>query len=522
MDRRDVGLGFMTATAAEQVSSHAPTPSPLRLEPAAAFDTLRAFLRESSFDEEAICRRLDIESIERFRALRDGRPDTTARDGLDMLVRLFLDNEPVSWSDARALIPDRVLDAMRSLGLLRDHRSDASRAVANVLLYPTESLYIASDVARFPDGDNTQLWDLVYAAITSNTREFMSKLPRERCTAFLDLCAGTGVAAIAAAATFADHAWAVDVADRSTQFARFNARLNEVANVTALTGDLFEPVVGLTFDRIVAHPPYVPSRQTTLVYRDGGADGEDVTRRIIAGLPTYLRPGGVFHCTCTATERPDAPLEQRLRGMLGDAANEFDVAVVAMNEFNPTEYYVRLAIAGRCTWAEAEEWHRHFSTQKVTKLVYATIAMIRHERAHEPFTVRRRVGTATGATELGRLLRAAEESASEGALDRVLDSRPMVQPHVSLESGHVRENGGWAMQRCLLSTEVPFDVRLPCPPAMVPLIGQMDGTRTVRQLYADMAATGTLADDASIDRLASFVHILVAHGLIEPRRAEAQ
>ena len=71
------------------------------------------------------------------------------------------------------------------------------------------------------------------------------------------------------------------------------------------------------------------------------------------------------------------------------------------------------------------------------------------------------------------------------------------------------------MQSCLLSTEVPFDVRLPCPPAMISLIGQMDGTRTIRQLYADMATIGTLADDASIERLASYVHMLVAHGLVE-------
>jgi hypothetical protein len=129
--------------------------------------------------------------------------------------------------------------------------------------------------------------------------------------------------------------------------------------------------------------------------------------------------------------------------------------------------------------------------------------------------VRRRAGSATGATEIGRLVRAAEESASPAALERLLDSRPLVLPHVSLDSRHIREAGDWAMQSCMLSTEVPFDVRLPCPPAMVPLIGQMDGSRTIRQLYTDLATTGTLADDASIDRLASFVHILVAHGFVD-------
>ena len=169
------------------------------------------------------------------------------------------------------------------------HRTDANRVVSNVLLYPAESLLIASDVAALPDGDGARWWDLVYAAITTNTKNFLSTMPRRPCKAFLDLCSGTGVAALAAASTFADHAWAIDVADRSTQFASFNARLNDVNNVTIVSGDLYAPVAGLTFDRIVAHPPYVPARETRMVYRDGGSDGEGVTRRIIARLTSLLR-----------------------------------------------------------------------------------------------------------------------------------------------------------------------------------------------------------------------------------------
>ena len=503
--------------AVEEQTIPASTPCPLRLDADEAFATMRAFLGEAGFDEDEICRRLDIASIDQFRALRDGRPELAPRDALDVLIHLFLDNEPLAWSEAEALMPSDALAAMRTLGLVRAHRTDASRAVANVLMYPTESMYIASDVAALPDGDGARWWDLVYAAITTNTRNFLSTMPRDRCGAFLDLCSGTGIAALVAASRFADHAWAVDVAERSTEFARFNARLNAVTNVTALSGDLYAPVAGLTFDRIVAHPPYVPSRETRMIYRDGGSDGEGVTRRIIAGLPEHLRPGGDFHCTCTATDRKDAPLEQRLREMLGPAANDFDIAVVVTNEFDPTEYYVRLAIAGRGTWAEAEEWHHHFAALGVTKMVYVTIEMVRHERPHAPFTVRRRAGSATGAAELSKLVRAAEESASAEALGRILDSRPTLQPHVSLTSDHAREEGEWAMRSCTLRTDVPFDVRLPCPPSMLPLVGRMDGSRTVRDLFDDVVRAGTLAEDATIERLASFVHLLDVHGLVELR-----
>lgn len=502
-------------TAAADATAMTPTPSPLRLGPESAFATLRAFLNRAAFTENEICRRVGIESIDRFRALRDGRPGVRPRDALDVLVHLFLDNEPLPWSDVHALLPGDALDALRDLGLVRDHADDPGRAVGNVLLYPTESLHVASDVAVLPEGGPARWWDLVYAAITTNTRVFLGGMGRTRCDAFLDLCAGTGVAALVAARDFAARAWAVDITERSTRFAEFNASLNGLQNVTAFAGDLYAPVGGLTFDRIVAHPPYVPARETRMVYRDGGADGEEVTRRVVAGLPDHLRPGGNFHCACTATDRRDAPLESRIRAMLGAAADEFDIALVVSNEFDPTEYYVRLAIAGRCTWAEAEEWHHHFANLGVVKMVSATIEIVRHERPHAPFTVRRRAGSRTGSVELGRLARAAEVSASAAALEAVLEARPVLAPHVTLSTEHRRDGDGWTMRACVLATDVPFDVRLPCPPSMAAVVGRMDGTRTVRRLYEELAASGSLSEEASIERLASFVHMLAAHGLVE-------
>ena len=101
-------------TAAADATTLQPTPSPLRLEPAAEVDRVRAALDASSFDERAICRRLEIESLDRFRAIRDGRPDLPPADALDVLIRLFLDNEPLSWSVANELMPDGAEPALPS------------------------------------------------------------------------------------------------------------------------------------------------------------------------------------------------------------------------------------------------------------------------------------------------------------------------------------------------------------------------------------------------------------------------
>ncbi len=47
------------------------------------------------------------------------------------------------------------------------------------------------------------------------------------------------------------------------------------------------------------------------------------------------------------------------------------------------------------------------------------------------------------------------------------------------------------------------------------VLARMDGTRTVRELYADLSAADSLAEGASIDRLASYIHMLASHGFVE-------
>jgi release factor glutamine methyltransferase len=73
--------------------------------------------------------------------------------------------------------------------------------------------------------------------------------------------------------------------------------------VEVYEGDLFEPLPALVADVIVAVVPYVPTAElpllqrdtfafeTTLAY-DGGSDGLDLLRRVVAEAPRWLRPGG--------------------------------------------------------------------------------------------------------------------------------------------------------------------------------------------------------------------------------------
>jgi release factor glutamine methyltransferase len=114
----------------------------------------------------------------------------------------------------------------------------------------------------------------------------------------LDLCTGSGHLAVVAALEGAS-AVAVDVSRRAVASARLNALVNGVW-VTALRGDLFEPVAGRRFDVIVSNPPYLPHPDEELPTRglaraiDAGPRGRAFLDRICAQAREHLTPGGIL------------------------------------------------------------------------------------------------------------------------------------------------------------------------------------------------------------------------------------
>ncbi|MGH7578760.1 MAG: methyltransferase, partial [Gemmatimonadales bacterium] len=381
---------------------------------------LRRMLTQRGFTTAEVCARAGIESIYEFRSIREGRTaGVELADSLDLLIRLFMDVEVVARGTIEALLSPAECRLLDGLGLLTD--AGNGRAHASLLLYPTESIWIASDLNASPTAEAAAALreDAVYPAITRNTRHFLASLPSTPCDRFLELCAGTGIAALLAARD-AGHAWAVDITDRATRFAGFNAVLNGIENCTAVQGDLYAPVAGERFDRIVAHPPYMPALEQKYIFRDGGEDGEQITRGILAGLPTHLAPGGSLYCTCMLTDRQEARAEERIRRLLGDREAEFDLILLAHRTFQPTEYYFQLALAGRATLEEVQRRHEIFRRLGVERLVYASIVLRRHDGPRPAYTARRQSGPQSHFRELEWLDRWEMAAADPGFPDRFM------------------------------------------------------------------------------------------------------
>jgi len=131
----------------------------------------------------------------------------------------------------------------------------------------------------------------------------------------VDLCCGAGaIGAALAAMVDGAEVHAADIDPAAVRCARQNLPAARVYQ-----GDLYEPLPAALRGRVAvlaANVPYVPTAEIgflppearahePLVALDGGADGLDVLRRVAAGAPGWLAPGGHL---LTETSQRQAPL----------------------------------------------------------------------------------------------------------------------------------------------------------------------------------------------------------------------
>lgn len=470
---------------------------------------LRDLLAAAGFTEERICERLGLRKIFEFQAKKPQCVEAEPQSALDVLIRLFVASLAMEESTAARLLPPHSLNLLRRIGLLRPEG-----CAPLAMLYPVRGLYFCSDRGMEAD-DKENGADVVFAAMTSHTGEYVQVLPTEPCDAFLELCGGTGVAALIAARDGARHAWTCDITARSTRFAEFNARLNQLPNVTALEGDLYEPVRGLTFDRIAAHPPYVPASKSLFLFRDGGQDGEQITRRVIAGVPEFLRPGGRFYMAGLINERDGLKAEERVRRMLGEQHAEFDITVAFIHTLIPKEFALQNTLKGRVTAEEAEDQARVLREMGVERLIYCWLILQRHEWKRQPFNTRRQVTPETDWRQLEWVVRTETLWSDSSQYERILSSRLMPAPGVEFWVKERFSDGAWQTGECTLKTRSPFVVEISGPPWLANMARMCDGSRTVREILSGLLEQRVIEGTPPERDFVAFLRPFATAGLFE-------
>jgi len=121
----------------------------------------------------------------------------------------------------------------------------------------------------------------------------------------VDVGTGSGALAVTLAAHSSQaQVYAIDISPAALAIARYNAFLHKT-KITFFDGDLFEPLImrQLRVDVVVANLPYIATddlaslevtRHEPRMALDGGADGLDAIRRLIAQIPSVCNPGALI------------------------------------------------------------------------------------------------------------------------------------------------------------------------------------------------------------------------------------
>jgi methylase of polypeptide subunit release factors len=484
---------------------------------------LRAHLLQSRFTEEVLRKWLELKPGKELDLTGLSTHPPLKRElgsSLDALIRLFVLGESLSAAEVVPLFSIEVWQALTRTGLILSAGDDPSRCLASVALYPIRDLFIASDRWTNPDHSPRQMFpDIVYPALTKAVKQFIDYTSYAPCEDFLELCAGTAPAALLAARS-AQNVWATDIAERSIEFAKFNAALNGIHNVTFATGDLYEPVQGRTFDRIAAHPPYVPVLKPAELFYGGGEVGEEITKRIIAELPGKLKPGGRLYCRTMGTERPGHAFEERTREWLGEKHRDFDVALFTLQVLEPRQFALYETVSKSGGREQFAQWERLFEKNEVRELVVGMVVIQRLAEQRPAFTIRRDLASSTPAPALEWAMQWETEIRREGAAQRLFLAKPLSTPGIEIMVRQVLRDGEIFPESFTLSTKQPFATELRVQPWMTLLLPRCDGKTTVADLFEFARQNEWIIPETPAEEFCRLLATMISGGFLQTEEAK--
>jgi len=261
----------------------------------------------------------------------------TRRDPLDLAIDLFLLQGALPAEELDRLFVSAERDVLNRAGLFAIDENGVASARAS--LFPVGDRLIFSDHA-WPELVNPKYFTVPYDQVMwigLDSRHLARCTTRRPFRKALDLCTGSGIQALLAS-THSEQVLAIDISPRAARCTRFNAQASGITNLEVAAGDLFEAAHGEHFDLITANPPFVPSPLNSLGFRDGGRSGEDIQKRIVAGLPQHLAQNGIAQVITELGERDHEPLVLRLREWLNGAP--MDIHILRLSEHTTVKYAI--------------------------------------------------------------------------------------------------------------------------------------------------------------------------------------
>ena len=473
---------------------------------------LKDYFRQAGFTAEGLFNRIQTDVL----AGRDleNLPlllyRTREPDALNLLTRWFVIGEPVSQDLAKQVLPSDILQLLGDCDLLQAVNENFA---CPVMLAPFENYWVTTDTySRLSKsiGEDDVLM------VNTTTLILLNLAIRTPCRSLLDLGTGCGVVAMVAA-QFGEQVTGTDLTNRAGNFARFNAWLNEIPNVEIVTGDLFQPVSGRRFERILSNPPYYVTPSSRRIFAENPMELDGFCRNLVKQAPAHLEEGGFLQMLCEWPEIEGQPWEERLAEWFQGTG--CDAIVWEGATYDPIPYVqARLPIATASAGKEAdcqrfEEWVEYYKARKV-KALHAGFLTMRRRSGQNWVHFERVVADVTKPSGQAILDRFA-------ARDQPLSEEQLLRSKLQVAEGiQLRQVMEFHEQQWRLSPKVHMvqtaglQLMHDLTPDVADFVSRMDGKTHLGELIDTVARDAPVARGAVQTECISLVRRLIDRGLV--------
>jgi SAM-dependent methyltransferase len=473
---------------------------------------LTAYLTEIDFTPEGVRRRTQTD-------LLPGRDlqnlplllyRTREPDALNTLLRWFVVGEPVAREFAEKLIPSDILRLLKDCGLLTAAGEDLT---SPVMFAPFEKYWIATDTyARLSKGSEED----AVLMINATTIFLLNLAIRTPCRSLLDLGTGCGVVAVLASAEFADQVTATDLTGRAASFARFNAWLNRRTNVEVLTGDLFQPVSGRRFERILSNPPFYITPSLNRVFAENPMELDGFCRNLVKQAPPHLEEGGFLQMLCEWVEIEGEPWQERLTEWF--AGTGCDAIVFQGGTYDPVKYaQVRLPVVSAPAGREADcrifqQWTDYYQTKKV-KAIHAGLVSMRR-RSGQNWVHFERVLSEPSVSLGEAILRRFAVRDHPLSDAQLLNSKLQVEAGIQLRQVMEFSDHQWLASTAQLAQTAGLLLMRDLSPDVADFVSRLDGKVPLGELVDAVAREAPVARETVEAECISLVRRLIDQGFV--------
>jgi SAM-dependent methyltransferase len=405
-------------------------------------------------------------------------------DPLSTLVRLFLLGLPVTIDEAARALAPLTVDHAAEMGLVRAAEAGVE---GSLRLTPYGDFLFAC--SRVPDIDAVERDHVM--GVTRSTLYLANLTIRRPVETALDLGCGCGFQSVFAS-RHATRVIATDINPLALRFTEFNARLNGIDNIECREGSFLEPVAGETFDLVVANPPFVISPDDRFLFRDGGMPGDELSRKVVAEVPTVLRDGGLATLMVSwgrkSGDQWDATPRRWVEGNGCDVWVLHQVTQAAL--MHAASWHQPLAGRDLRAYDQGiERWMDYMTRLGFDAIAYGSVILRRRAGANwvRSEELPDSVSAPAGDQLLG-LTAAQDLLAGLGDKRALLDERFALNPNHRLDQTLVATDGAYNVERAVMQLTDGLTFRANVDPFNAFLLTRLDGTRPLRQAIAEAAA----------------------------------